>query len=49
MPDREKTKCPETERLLFRKSRMEDWRDLYEKVWSRPEAARYMFWSVTAD
>ncbi len=39
----------ETPRLLLRKSRMEDWRDLYENVWSRPEAARWMFWSPTTD
>lgn len=39
----------ETPRLLLRRSRMEDWRDLYESIWSRPEAARYMFWSPTAD
>ena len=39
----------ETARLILRKSRMEDWRDLWENVWSRPEAARYMFWSVTTD
>ena len=39
----------ETPRLILRKSRMEDWRDLYESVWSRPEAARYMFWSPTTD
>lgn len=39
----------ETARLILRKSRMEDWRDLYGNVWSRPEAARYMFWPVTTD
>ena len=39
----------ETPRLLLRKSRREDWRDLYETIWSRPEAARYMFWSPTTD
>ena len=39
----------ETARLCLRRSRMADWRDLYEAVWSRPEAARYMFWSVTTD
>lgn len=39
----------ETARLILRKSRMEDWRELWENVWSRPEAARYMFWSVTTD
>ncbi len=48
----EEKKAPaelETPRLLLRKSRREDWRDLYELVWSRPEAARHMFWSVTED
>ena len=39
----------ETAHLALRRSRMEDWRDLWENVWSRPEAARYMFWSVTTD
>ncbi len=39
----------ETPRLLLRRSRREDWRDLYENVWSRPEAARWMFWSPTTD
>ena len=46
----EKKKAPErieTPRLILRRSRREDWRDLYEAVWSRPEAARYMHWSVT--
>ncbi len=48
----EETRAPETietPRLILRRSSREDWRDLYENVWSRPEAARYMFWSVTAD
>lgn len=36
-----------TPRLVLRKSRYEDWRELYENVWSRAEAARYMLWSVT--
>ena len=39
----------ETPRLRLRRSRAEDWRDLYENIWSRPEAVRYMFWSVTTD
>ena len=39
----------ETARLVLRRSRMEDWRDLWENVWSRPEAARHMFWSVTTE
>ena len=37
----------ETPRLTLRKSRFADWRDLYENIWSRPESARYMLWSVT--
>ena len=46
------TKAPaelETPRLILRKSRFEDWRDMYENVWSRPESARYMLWSVTTN
>ena len=39
----------ETPRLILRKSRMEDWRDLYENIWRSAEAARYMFWSPTRD
>lgn len=36
-----------TPRLILRKSRFEDWSDLYLNVWSREESARYMMWSVT--
>ncbi len=39
----------ETARLVLRRSRMADWRDLYDNIWSRPEAARHMLWSVTTD
>ena len=39
----------ETPRLRLRRSRPEDWRDLYENVWRHEAAARYMFWSVTED
>ena len=39
----------ETPRLLLRKGRREDWRALYENIWSREEAARYMLWSPTTD
>ena len=39
----------ETPRLLLRKSRMEDWRDLYDNIWRSAEAARHMFWSPTTD
>lgn len=37
----------ETPRLLLRKGVMEDWESLWRNVWSRPEAARHMLWSVT--
>lgn len=37
----------ETKDLLLNKARFEDWADLYHNVWSRPETARYMLWSVT--
>lgn len=38
---------PETRDLLLRKARIEDWRAMYENIWSHPESARYMFWNVT--
>ncbi|HAJ66186.1 MAG TPA: GNAT family N-acetyltransferase [Clostridiales bacterium] len=37
----------ETPRLLLRKGMLSDWESLWRNVWSRPEAARYMLWSVT--
>ena len=37
----------ETPDLLLRKARLEDWRDLYRNVWSRPEAARHMLWRIS--
>lgn len=37
----------ETPRLLLRKGVLSDWESLWRNVWSRPEAARYMLWSVT--
>ena len=37
----------ETPRLLLRKGVFSDWESLWRNVWSRPEAARYMLWSVT--
>jgi len=37
----------ETPRLLLRKGVLSDWESLWHNVWSRPEAARYMLWSVT--
>ena len=37
----------ETRDLILDKARPEDWEDLYRNVWSRPETARYMLWTVT--
>ena len=37
----------ETKDLILRKAVFEDWRDMYENVWSREETARHMLWSVT--
>lgn len=37
----------ETKDLILAKAKPDDWRDLYENVWSRPETARWMLWSVT--
>ena len=37
----------ETKDLILRKAEMNDWRDMYERVWSREETARYMLWEVT--
>ena len=38
----------ETDRLILRKAEFRDWEPMYRNVWSQPEAARYMLWSVTA-
>lgn len=38
----------ETRDLILRKAAFDDWRDLYENVWSRKETARYMFWALTS-
>lgn len=37
----------ETEDLLLRKARPDDWKDMYENLWKHPESARYMRWAVT--
>ncbi|MBO4679447.1 MAG: GNAT family N-acetyltransferase, partial [Lachnospiraceae bacterium] len=37
----------ETKDLILRKARPEDWKDMYENLWSHPESARYMRWSIT--
>ena len=37
----------ETADLILDKACIEDWKDMYENVWSREESSRYMFWKVT--
>lgn len=37
----------ETKDLILKYAEMDDWKDMYENVWSHPETARYMFWQVT--
>lgn len=39
----------ETEDIILRKAKYEDWRSMYRNVWSRPETTEYMVWKVTAD
>lgn len=37
----------ETKDLVLRKAQFEDWKDMYQNVWSREETARHMLWTVT--
>lgn len=37
----------ETQDLLLDKAKVPDWEPMYRNVWSYPESARYMMWSVT--
>lgn len=37
----------ETQSLVLDKAKFSDWEEMYHNVWSRPESARYMEWSVT--
>ncbi len=39
----------ETKDLLLDKARFSDWEAMYRNVWSRPESAKYMAWSLTPD
>ena len=39
----------ETKDLIIKKAVFEDWPDIYRNVWSHPECAKYMFWSVTTN
>ena len=40
---------PETKDLILCKAVPEDWKEMWENVWSRLECARYMFWDLTTD
>ena len=37
----------ETDRLILRKARLDDLDDIYNKVWSKSELAKYMLWETT--
>ncbi len=37
----------ETKSLILDKAKFSDWKDMYCNVWSQPESARYMEWSIT--
>ena len=39
----------ETRDLILGKAKYEDWEAMYRNVWSKPETAEYMAWTVTAD
>lgn len=38
----------ETKDLILDKAKPSDWEAMYRNVWSHPESAKYMYWSVTA-
>lgn len=37
----------ESKDLVLSKAKFEDWKSLYQNVWSHEETARYMYWTVT--
>ncbi len=37
----------ETESLILDKAKFSDWEEMYRNVWSQPESARYMEWTIT--
>ncbi len=39
----------ETKDLILGKAKYEDWEPMYRNVWSRPETAEHMVWTVTVD
>ena len=38
----------ETENLILDKAKFSDWIEMYRNVWSQPESARYMEWTITS-
>ena len=38
---------PETKDLILRKAVIDDWKNMFINIWSQPESAKYMVWSVT--
>lgn len=39
----------ETKNLILDKAKFSDWKEMYYNVWSQPESARYMEWSITTN
>lgn len=39
----------ETDDLILKKAEFDDWKAMWQNVWSRSEAAKYMLWRVTTD
>lgn len=37
----------ETKDLIIDKAKPSDWEAMYRNVWSHPESAKYMYWSIT--
>ena len=37
----------ETKSLILDKAKFSDWEEMYRNVWSQPESARYMEWTIT--
>ena len=37
----------ETVSLILDRAKFSDWKEMYRNVWSQPESARYMAWSIT--
>lgn len=38
---------PQSQDLILRPAVLEDWKDMYRNIWSKPESAQYMLWQVT--